>query len=210
MRATLFAALVGLVFGIVLATGPTTDRVLREIKLLEERIPGYSGMYYDREHNEYVVRIVPRLNPKLRKLLGRQMEALPLGRELRLPRTLARSYEQTIRSVRLGPPRSALPVRFEVGRYTWSEHLAWTKRLLRFRNNKESMRAYGYATWPEDCTIYYAGLRSVKKDVSYILIHETCDEAFISALFTALKKELGIPADALEIWRVPNWTGNPL
>lgn len=195
----------------------THEHFVEMTKQLEAAIPGYSGAYYDRESKTIVVRIVPALNPKIMRQLGRRADSLPVGRELRLPKNLAKEYVSAFRSIRLGPSRSHMPdplshtpVRFEVGKYTWSQVFTWRKIILRFRNNKKSMAPYGYAVWPDNCTIYYVGMRDIIKDRDRILLHETCDEAFVKALFLALKNELGIPPDAVTIWRVPNWTAEPL
>jgi len=195
---------------IPISQAQTHERFVEMTKRLETAIPGYSGVYYDRESRTYVVRIVPALNPKIKRLLGRQADSLPVGRVLRLPKSLAKEYESAVRSIRLGPLRSRAPVRFEAGKYTWSQVFTWRKKILRFRNDKKSMAPYGYDVWPDNCTIYYVGMRDIIKDRDRILLHETCDEAFVEALFRALKNELGVPPDAVTIWRVPNWTAEPL
>jgi len=210
MSRVLAVFLVGFLATLAWAGSPAMDKLLAQVQQLEEQIPGYGGAYYDRESHEIVIRIVPHLNPELSKELGKQAGELPIGSELRLPRDLAQKYEQIFRKVRLGGFNKDKLIRFEVGKYTWSQHLLWRKQLLRFRNNKRSMASYGYPIWPKNCTIYYAGMRNVMDDVTYILIHETCDDAFIEALLLALEQRLKIPRDALEVWRVPNWTAVPL
>ncbi len=195
---------------ISISQAQTYEHFVEMTKQLEAAIPGYSGVYYDRESHTYVVRIVPALNPKIKRLLGRQADSLPVGRELRLPKYLTKKYVSAVRAIRLGPQRNHVPIRFEVGKYTWSQIFTWRKKILRFRNNKKSMAPYGYAVWPDNCTIYYVGMRDIIKDRDRILLHETCDEAFVRALSLALKNELGIPPDAVTIWRVPNWTAEPL
>jgi len=84
---------------------------------LEERIPGYGGSYYDWEQRALVVRIIPRLNPTLARMLGDQASALPLGRELRLPRPLALDVtsQHVVHSVRDDAVRST----WYVVRSTW-------------------------------------------------------------------------------------------
>ena len=206
----LLILLISGLFIVALAGSPTRDQFIAQTKQLEKLIPGYSGSYYDRKNNEIVIRIAPHLNPELSKKFVKQTSELPLGSRLPLPRALAQEYERIFRNIRLGGYNKNIPIRFELGKYTWSQHLKWRKQILRFRNNKRSMASYGYSTWPEDCTIYYAGIRSTIKDVTYILIHETCDDAFIKSLFQAIEQQLEIPRDALEIWRVPNWTAMPL
>ncbi|GEM89866.1 hypothetical protein [Oceanithermus desulfurans] len=176
---------------------PGIERFIAQVLALEERIPGYSGTYYDKERGEIVVRIVPRLNPKLARMLGDRADALPLDRELRLPRMLAREYEQIVRELRLGPSRKNTPIRFAVGKYTWPQHFKWQAMIYKFWSDPHSMAAYGYPEWPRRC-VQSTFVRDVKEDKSYVFVLKSnCDEKFFQSFLRAIHEQLGIPTDAI-------------
>jgi len=189
---------VGLVFGIVLATGPTTDRVLREIKLLEERIPGYSGMYYDRERKAYVVRIVPELNTDIKRALHNRANVVLFGSELSLPKQLALEYSQILFELRLADVHDTeRPVLFEAGKYTWSQHYTWWKKIYDFWSSPRSMASYGYDQWPKGCILSSFG-RDVKQDRSYVFVlKDRCGGTFLQDFLRAINEQLGIPTGAI-------------
>jgi len=198
MRAALFAALVGLALAHAQSGSPAMERFLQETRLLEERIPGYAGTYYDRERKAYVVRIVPGLNTELKRTLHNRANAVLFGSQLRLPKQLALEYTQILFELRLADVHDTeRPVLFEAGKYTWSQHYTWWKKIYDFWSSPRSMAPYGYDQWPKGCILSSFG-RDVKQDRSYVFVlKDRCGDTFLQDFLKAINEQLGIPADAI-------------
>jgi len=180
-----------------LAQSPAQRHFIEVVKQLEAAIPGYSSTYYDKESGVVVVRIVPRLNPYLKRTLGERVDALSVDHELQLPRSLARQYAQVVRQVRLPSHLGKKPIRFAVGKYTWAQHYKWREKIYKFMGNPNSMAEYGYPDWPRNC-IQSSFMRDVKEDKSYAFVLKSkCDEKFFQSFLQAIHEQLGIPTDAI-------------